>query len=77
VIARTREGNAFINDHPVSLDDIPAFLKQRLESLQPTTVQIKADQEANVGLLVKVVDGVRLSGCTAFQIVTDQKAESP
>lgn len=77
VIALTRDGNVFINDHPVSLDRMPAFLKQRLEGLQPITVQIKADQQADVGFLVRVVDGVRLSGCTAFQIVTDRRVEGP
>ncbi len=75
VIVLTRDGNTFINDHPVSLDGIPAFLKQRFEDSQATSIQIKADQQADVGLLVRVVDGVRLSGCTALQIVTDRKAE--
>jgi biopolymer transport protein ExbD len=75
VIALTREGSAFINNQPVSLDDIPAVLKQRIEGLDPPSIQIKADQEADVGLLVKVLDGVRLSGCSAFQIVTDRNAE--
>lgn len=67
VIALTRERSAFINDHPVALDHIPAFLKQRFEGLQQPTIQIKADQEADVGLLVKVVDGVRLSGARPFR----------
>ncbi len=77
VIALTRDGSAFIDDHPVPLDHIPAILKRRLEDSHASSIQIKADQQADVGLLVKVVDGVRLSGCTAFQIVTDRWAEGP
>ncbi len=77
VIALTRDGSAFINAHPVSLEDIPTFLKHHLDGSRETSIQIKADQEAEVGTLVKVVDGVRLSGCTAFQIVTDRKADRP
>jgi biopolymer transport protein ExbD len=71
VISLTRTGDVFIGDQPVALEDMPAAIQAGLSALPEMSVRIKADQEAAVGLLIKVVDGVRSSGCTGFSIVTE------
>jgi biopolymer transport protein ExbD len=70
VISVTRGGEIFIGDQPVGMEDLPAAVQAAFVMSPGTGVQIKADQEAAVGILIKVVDGVRLSGCTTFSIVT-------
>jgi biopolymer transport protein ExbD len=70
VISLAREGGIFIGEQPVSLEELPAAVRAELGLLAEPIVKIRADQEAAVGLLIKVVDGVRLAGCPAFSIVT-------
>lgn len=52
------------------IEDLPAAVQTASVVSPGIGVKIKADQEAAVGVLIKVVDGVRLSGCTTFSIVT-------
>jgi len=56
----------------VALEDMPAVIQAGLSALPEMSVRIKADHEAAVGLLIKVVDGVCSSGCTGFSIVTER-----
>jgi biopolymer transport protein ExbD len=71
VISLTREGEIFIGDQPVSLEELPAAVQAGLMLQPEPSVKIRADQEAAVGLLIKVVDGVRMAGCPAFSVVTE------
>jgi biopolymer transport protein ExbD len=70
VISVTREGDTFIGEQPIAIEDLPAAVQAASGVLPGIGVKIKADQEAAVGVLIKVVDGVRQSGCTTFSIVT-------
>jgi biopolymer transport protein ExbD len=70
VITLTREGTTFVGTQPVSIEDIPMAISGGMGSVRPSSINIRADQEAAVGLLIKVVDAVRMSGCTTFNIRT-------
>jgi biopolymer transport protein ExbD len=72
VISLTRAGDTFIGDQPVAIEELPAAVQAAFGMSPAVGVKIKADQEAAVGILIRVVDGVRLSGCTAFSIVTQK-----
>lgn len=72
VISVTRAGETFIGEQPVAIEDLPAAVQAASGVPPGIGVKIKADQEAAVGVLIKVVDGVRLSGCTTFSIVTQK-----
>jgi biopolymer transport protein ExbD len=72
VISVTRAGETFIGEQPVAIEDLPAAVQAASGVLPGISVKIKADQEAAVGVLIKVVDGVRLSGCATFSIVTQK-----
>lgn len=71
VISLAREGELFIGEQPVSLEELPAAVQAGLSVLTEPSVKIRADQEAAVGLLIKLVDGVRMAGCPAFSILTE------
>jgi len=70
VISVTREGETFIGEQPIAIEDLPAAVQAAAGVSPGIGVRIKADQEAAVEILIKVVDGVRLSGCTTFSILT-------
>jgi biopolymer transport protein ExbD len=72
VISVTRAGETFIGEQPVAIEDLPAAVQAASGMSPGAGVKIKADQEAAVGVLIKVVDGVRQSGCTTFSIVTQK-----
>jgi biopolymer transport protein ExbD len=50
------------------------LLRLRIETTSETSVRINADQEVAVGLLVRVVDEVKRSGCSGLSLVTARKA---
>jgi biopolymer transport protein ExbD len=70
VISVTRAGETFIGEQPIAIEDLPAAVQAASGASPGIGVKIKADQEAAVGVLIRVVDGVRLSGCATFSIVT-------
>jgi biopolymer transport protein ExbD len=73
IITLSREGETYVGERVVDLADLPSVVQQKLSEFQEPSVKIKADQEAPVGMLIKVVDGMRLAGCQAFSIVTERK----
>ncbi len=73
VITLTREGNAFVGDSAVAVEDIGQVVAQRLVGSRDPSVRIKADRDVPVGMLIQVVDAVKLAGCSAFSIITERK----
>ncbi|GLI35373.1 ExbD/TolR family protein [Desulforhabdus amnigena] len=73
VIALSKEGETYIGEQAVKLEELSSVVQQRLSEIKEPSVKIKADQDVPVGLLLKVVDAVKLSGCSAFSIATAKK----
>lgn len=73
IITLTREGETYVGERVVDLADLSSVVQQKLSEVHEPSVKIKADQAAPVGMLIKVVDGVRLSGCNAFSIITERQ----
>lgn len=73
VIALSKEGETYIGEQAVKLEELSSTVQQRLSEIKEPSVKIKADQDVPVGLLLKVVDAVKLSGCSAFSIATAKK----
>ncbi|MEW6215228.1 MAG: biopolymer transporter ExbD [Nitrospirota bacterium] len=48
-------------------------IKEGLTDLKRDFLRIKADRDVSVGLLVSVIDEVRLSGVKNFSIVTEKR----
>lgn len=75
VISVSREGETSLGDRPMPLDEIPAMIRQSLGDGKGDSVRIKADREAPVGVLVAVMDAVRLAGCSAISIIAERRWE--
>jgi biopolymer transport protein ExbD len=73
VIYLTREGEAFVGEQPVSIAEISSVLTERLRDSRESAIRIKVDQDAPVGTLIKVIDGVKLSGGSGFSISTEKR----
>jgi len=73
VITVDREGNLHIGDEATQLENIASIVHQKLGEKTEPSVKIKADRDAPVGLLIKVVDRVKLGGCSAFSIVAERR----
>jgi biopolymer transport protein ExbD len=73
VITVDREGTVYIGEEATQIENVASIVRQRLGDTTEPSVKIKADQEAPVGLLIKVVDGVKLAGCSAFSIVAERR----
>lgn len=73
MISVTKEGEIFLQDKQVQLKNLRAELLGSLPDPQKDFVRIKADREVPVGLLVKVIDEVRLGGIVHFSILTTKE----
>ncbi len=73
VISVTPEGSVYVGDNEVQVEALPSIVRERLAAESETSIRIKADQKAHVDMLIKVVDGVKLGGCSAFSIITERK----
>ena len=68
----TEKGLIYFMDKAVKLEDLQ---KAIIESHEKDFIRIKADSDVSLGLMVKVIDEVKLAGIKQFSIVTQQKAE--
>jgi biopolymer transport protein ExbD len=72
-VAISREGLVFIQDQAIQIEALPAVIRQQPEWTPDTPVNIRADQDVSVGLLVGVIDGVRNSGSRHFNVLTEKR----
>jgi len=71
VIAVTASGEVYAGDQPVAMEALAGLVRDHMEGVAVASVRIKADRAAQVEALIKVVDAVRLGGCSAFSIITE------
>jgi biopolymer transport protein ExbD len=76
MVAISREGLVFIQDLAIQIEALPAVIRQQPEWTPDTPVNIRADQDVSVGLLVRVIDGVRNSGSRHFNVLTEKRTDS-
>lgn len=69
----SREEKLYFQDRQVDLERLVPLLKS-LQAKDPARpLRIKADREVDVGLLIKVIDEVRLAGISNFSILTERR----
>ncbi|NOY65348.1 MAG: biopolymer transporter ExbD [Nitrospirae bacterium] len=68
----TREGAIFFMDREVSLSGLQKAVIEGLNDRKEDSLRIKADRNTSVGLLMKVIDEVRLAGVRNFSVVTEK-----
>lgn len=66
----SKNGEIYYMDKRVDLEN----LRMVLSEIEPGRgfIRIKADREVSLGILVKVIDEVRLSGVNNFSLVTEK-----
>jgi len=62
-------------DKMVDLKNLQTAIREDLTGAEKDFLRIKADRDVSVGLLVNVIDEVRLSGVKNFSIVTESGKE--
>ena len=72
-ITITKYGELYFMDKRVDLKNLRVAIQYSLPDREKGFLRIKADKEVDVGLLVSVIDEVRLSGVKNFSIVTERR----
>ncbi len=75
IITIAADGTLFLDQDLVLLTGLQYNLQEKLKKLKKPAVRIKADREAKLGLVVKVVDEIRLAGAGAFSLETEKSRE--
>ncbi|MFH1692071.1 MAG: biopolymer transporter ExbD [Candidatus Omnitrophota bacterium] len=70
VVSILRDNSFYLNDQKVTLEELMHFVVARKNAFSNTL--IKADQNANVGALIKVWDLFRDAGAEKINIVTNE-----
>ena len=65
----TNDGKIYFMEKRVELTELQIKLEETTDDKE--TIRIKADRDAGVGILIKVIDTIRLSGINNFGIVTE------
>ncbi len=69
----TRNGEVYFMDKRVDIGNLQKAISESVHDTNRDILRIKADREADVGILVSVIDEVKLSGITNFSIVTERR----
>ncbi len=73
MITITKDGDLYFMDKRVDLKNLRADIQNRLPDMEKSFLRIKADREVEIGLLVSVIDEVRLAGVKNFSILTERR----
>ncbi|MBU1570180.1 MAG: biopolymer transporter ExbD [Proteobacteria bacterium] len=69
----TKNGEIYFMDKKVDLKNLQMAIKEGLTNREKDFLRIKADRDVSVGILVSVIDEVRLSGVKSFSVVTERR----
>lgn len=72
-ITITKNGEIYFMDKRVELENLQIAIQEGVADIQKDFLRIKSDKDVSVGLLVNVIDEVRLSGVKNFSIVTERR----
>jgi biopolymer transport protein ExbD len=73
MVTITKNGDLYFMDKRVDLKNLRVAIQDSLPEREKGFLRIKADKEVDVGLLVSVIDEVRLSDVKTFSIVTERR----
>ena len=72
-ITITKNGELYFMDKRIDLKNLRVAIQDSLPEREKGFLRIKADKEVDVGLLVSVIDEVRLLDVKNFSIVTERR----
>jgi biopolymer transport protein ExbD len=70
----TKDGTIFFNKEPITLDRLQSRLADTQQRDPDPSIIINADESVQHGLVIQVMDKVRLSGITSMNIATKPTA---
>lgn len=73
LISLTKQGELFLQDKRVDWENLRTELSALIKDPKRDFVRIKADREVSVGLLVRLIDEVRMAGIIHFSILTTKE----
>ncbi|NWF74976.1 MAG: biopolymer transporter ExbD [Nitrospirae bacterium] len=68
----TKNADIYFMDKRVDIENLQRAIKESTSEGKKEFIRIKVDREANVGLLVRVIDEVKIADITNFSIVTEK-----
>lgn len=69
----TKNAEIYFMDKRVDIENLQRAIKESTSEGKKKFIRIKIDREANVGLLVRVIDEVKIADITNFSIVTEKE----
>jgi len=75
LISVTRDGKVYLGTDSILAEDLPPKVKDLLTNKLDKTVFVQADQRANYGKVVDVVDNLRAAGVDQLGLLTEQLQE--
>lgn len=75
-ISISRDATLVVQGRPVTIDGLPAVLRQLLETLPegaPPSAVIQGDEQIPYALLVQVMDALRAQGITDLSLLTEAR----
>jgi len=70
-ISINQEGEVYLDQFKIDLDDLPGLLREKLEKVQSRKiVVVQADKNLEFQKIVQVMDVAKLSGATKFCLAT-------
>ena len=75
IIKLDRQGIAYMEERPVTIDDIKRLLEVELASKPQLAVTIHADRRTTTESLIDVIDAAKAGGARKLGIATDEKRD--
>ena len=66
------QGEILINNQPASDDELVESLRNALDKSEDRMMRIRGDNEASLGVAVKVLDAAEAAGAKAVDILTEK-----
>jgi len=70
-----QDGSMFFNGEPTTLDALPALVEAEVASEDTVNAIIAGDRRVDYGVVIDVVDVVKLAGVASFALNIDREAE--
>jgi biopolymer transport protein ExbD/biopolymer transport protein TolR len=77
LVTRTRDGNIYLGQDPVSIEDLHARIKDRIVMKLDRTVFVKSDASAKYGTVVEAINNIRAAGVEQLGLITEKVEGRP
>jgi len=71
----TKKAEIYFMDKRIDIDNLQRAILESTSDIEKEFLRIKADRETDVGILVNVIDKIKILGITNFSIITERSLE--